>query len=119
MLCCAEKPAGGSQFDYICGMEKKHFLYKLIAPRPDFHLTMSPEEQAAMGSHVQYWQELIHGGQALLFGPVFDPSGVYGMAVLETTEETGAAAIADQDPAVQAGICTYALFSMQLGGSRL
>lgn len=38
--------------------ELTHFLYKLIAPRPSFHLDMTDDEKQAMGLHMQYWASL-------------------------------------------------------------
>jgi uncharacterized protein YciI len=96
-------------------MNKKHFLFKLIAPRPSFNLDMSEAEKATMQVHVGYWTELIAKRTAIVFGPVFDPKGVYGMAVIEVDAEEEAAAIASNDPAVHSKICSYELIPMMVG----
>lgn len=92
-----------------------HFFYKLIAPRPDFHTTMSESEQAAMGEHMSYWANLFQTGVVAVYGPVFDPQGVYGMAVLEVENPEQANLIHENDPAVLSGVCTAALVPMQAG----
>jgi uncharacterized protein YciI len=44
---------------------------------------MSEEEQAVMGHHIAYWQQLAERGTALVLGPVSDPAGAWGLAVVE------------------------------------
>lgn len=92
-----------------------HFFYKLISPRPDFHITMSDDEKSAMSEHMVYWADLFSRGVVAVYGPVFDPSGVFGMAVLETGTEEDANSIRDNDPAVVAGVCTAQLLPMEAG----
>lgn len=92
-----------------------HFFYKLVAPRPDFHVTMDEKEQNAMNAHMMYWAELFNRGKVAVYGPVFDPAGVFGMAVLEVNEANEANSIKDNDPAVTSGICTAQLIPMQAG----
>jgi uncharacterized protein len=92
-----------------------HFFYKLIAPRPDFHVTMNEEEQLAMGQHMQFWAELFNRGLVAVYGPVFDPAGVFGMAVLEVANESDAEDIRRNDPAIASGVCTGHLIPMEAG----
>ena len=49
---------------------------------------------------------------------MFDPEGVYGMAVIEVDNEEEANAVKNNDPAVTAGICTALLLQMQVGMAR-
>jgi uncharacterized protein YciI len=99
-------------------MEKRHFLYKLIAPRPTFHLDMNDAEKEAMGRHMGYWAALTEKRTSVVYGPVFDPNGVYGMAVVELNENEDANDIGSNDPAVSSGICTFELIPMQVGMMR-
>ena len=46
----------------------KYFFCKLIPPRATFALDMTPAEQALMGRHVAYWQDLMHKQKALVLG---------------------------------------------------
>ena len=65
---------------------KKHFALKLIAPRLTFAKDMSAEERAIMQQHVAYWKGLMDAGNVLVFGPVIDPKGVYGLGIVEAFE---------------------------------
>ena len=93
----------------------KYFLYKLIPPRPTFNADMNEQEQATMNTHMGYWGELTNKGKSVVYGPVFDPEGVYGMAVIEVEADDEAQAIATNDPAVTDGVCTYQLIPMMVG----
>jgi len=92
--------------------DKSYFAYKLIPPRPDFAATLAADEDALMADHIAYWTEHLNRGIAVAFGPVADPSGVYGLAVIEATPEQ-AQALADNDPAIQSGLCRSELHPMR------
>jgi uncharacterized protein YciI len=92
--------------------ESQHFLYRLIPPRPTFDKDMNDEEAATMGEHVAYWQALVERGTAIVFGPVGDPAGVWGLAVLEVASEEEMRTIAGGDPAVTAGVATFEIHPM-------
>ena len=77
-----------------------HFYYRLIPPRPTFPGDMTDAEGAIMDEHVVYWSELIGERKAVVYGPVLDPLGVYGVAVVEVEDEATARAIASGDPAI-------------------
>ena len=62
---------------------KKHFVLKLIPPRPTFAQDMTTEERSIMQQHVVYWTDLMNKGFALAFGPVIDPTGIYGLGIIE------------------------------------
>jgi uncharacterized protein len=77
-----------------------HFLYKLIPPRPTFPADMTEEEGAVMQEHFGYWSRVIGERQGVAYGPVMDPKGTYGIAVLEVEDDAAAARIAENDPAI-------------------
>jgi uncharacterized protein len=77
---------------------KRHFLIKLIPPRPSFALDMTHEEKRLMQEHVAYWTTLAEKGVALLFGPVFDPAGSYGIGVVEVEKEEDLKVLTADDP---------------------
>jgi uncharacterized protein YciI len=77
-----------------------HFLYKLIPPRPTFPGDMTDGEGAIMQEHFAYWERLIKARQAVAYGPVMDPEGSYGIAVIEVEDEAAATGIAENDPAI-------------------
>jgi hypothetical protein len=78
---------------------KKHFFIKLIAPRPTFSDDMTEEERIIMNNHVVYWKNLLEKKIAILFGPVFDPKGGYGIGVIAVDDEEEIKNIIDNDPA--------------------
>ncbi|MDQ3890723.1 MAG: YciI family protein [Actinomycetota bacterium] len=89
-----------------------HFLYKLIPPRPTFDRDMSATEQAVMDRHIAYWQGLVGGGTATVFGPVSDPAGAWGLAVVAAETITEVRAVGDADPAVVSGLARFEVCPM-------
>jgi uncharacterized protein YciI len=83
-----------------------HFLYKLIPPRPSFPFDMTDAEKAAMQEHSAYWRGLTAAGTCLVYGPVLDPDGPWGLAVIEAPDDIQARRIFEADPVVASGLCT-------------
>lgn len=88
-----------------------HFVYKLIPPRPTFAADMTDGEKAVMDEHTSYWTRLFEEGRVVVFGPVLDPSGLWGLAVVEVEDTEEVRAIAAADPAVKE-VCTFTLAPM-------
>ena len=86
------------------------FFIKTQNPRPTFHLDMTQDERDAMQKHVAYWSEIAEKGIAIVFGPVMDPKGVYGIGVYKTKDENEMKDLIDHDPAQ--GILRYDIFPM-------
>jgi hypothetical protein len=84
--------------------EPCHFLCRLIPPRPDFTQTMTAGEREIMQAHVAYWTGKVATGNALVFGPVADPAGGYGIGVIRVADTAGMEALRDADPAIRAGV---------------
>ncbi len=76
-----------------------YFFVRTENPRPTFHLDMTAEERAIMERHVAYWSEKATRGIAIVFGPVMDPKGVYGVGVYRVEDEAEMQRLLDQDPA--------------------
>lgn len=89
-----------------------HFVYKVIPPRAVFATTMSESEMAIFAEHVAYWRNVLEQGKAVAFGPVLDPSGDWGLAVVEADSEEEVRALADDDPAMTSRLCTYEIHVM-------
>jgi uncharacterized protein len=88
----------------IIWTDMPHFFLKLIAPRPSFANDMNEQEKTLMQQHFSYWKQRQDAGEVLVFGPVLDPKGPYGMGIVSAADETGARAFAAADPAMKADI---------------
>jgi uncharacterized protein len=82
------------------------FVLRVQPPRPSFALDMSDEEREIMGRHAAYWQRFVDSGQMVIFGPVLDSTGSWGLGVIEAEDEEELRAFAAADPAVTAGAAT-------------
>jgi uncharacterized protein len=80
------------------------FAFHLIPPRATFADDMTDDEKAMMGRHVEYWQALMADGVAVAFGPVRNPDGAYGLAVVEVSGQEHAERLIAGDPAVRGGL---------------
>ena len=78
-----------------------HFFLKLIPPRPSFALDMNAEEKALMAEHAAYWKSGLDGGDVVVFGPVMDPKGPYGMGIIAVADEAAARAFIAGDPTIK------------------
>jgi uncharacterized protein YciI len=81
-----------------------YFLYKLIPPRPTFAQDMTEAEAKVMQEHAAYWNGLTDRAIAVVFGPVADPKGVWGLAIVEVEDDAAARALGTNDPAMKAGL---------------
>ena len=91
------------------------FVFRLIAPRPNFALEMTDEERTVMERHAAHWQRLIDSGQMVIFGPVLDTTGSWGLGVVEADDEDELRAFAAQDPAVTTGTARVELGKLLAG----
>jgi uncharacterized protein YciI len=82
---------------------QRFFLCRLIPPRADFAATMSVEERAMMQAHAGYWAAEMAEGNVLLFGPVADPSGDWGVGIVRAPDEAAVHRMEAGDPAVRSG----------------
>ncbi len=82
----------------------KYFLCKLIPPRPTFAQDMKDAEANLMQEHVAYWKGLMERGLVIVFGPVADPKGTYGIAILEVEDEVDVNALGMNDPTIRANV---------------
>jgi uncharacterized protein YciI len=91
------------------------FVFRLMAPRPTFALDMSDDERAIMRAHAAHWQPLVDSGQMVIFGPVLDGTGSWGLGVVETEDEEELRAFAARDPAVTSGTASMEVGRMLAG----
>lgn len=83
---------------------KKYFVLKLIPPRPTFAEDMTEKERDIMKQHAVYWKDKAEQGIVLVYGPVLDPKGAYGLGIIEVDNEDQARTFAEDDPTVKSGI---------------
>ncbi len=91
------------------------FVFRLKAPRPTFALDMSEEEREIMSRHAAYWQPFIDSHQMVIFGPVLDGTGSWGLGVVEADDEDELRAFAASDPVVTTGTGTIEVGELLAG----
>src|SRR5215471_15633334 len=94
------------------------FVFRLTAPRPTFALDMSDEEREIMRRHAAYWQPLVDDGRMVVFGPVLDDTGSWGLGVVEADDEDEIREFASGDPAVTTGTARIEVGRMLAGFTR-
>jgi uncharacterized protein YciI len=65
------------------------FVLRLLPPRPSFALDMTDVERDVMERHAAHWQPWVDDGRMVVFGPVLDGTGGWGLAVVQTGRDTG------------------------------
>lgn len=80
----------------------KYHVFKLLPPRPDFIATMTPAERTLMQAHAAYYKSYADKGQVVVFGPVLDPVGAYGLAVVRLEDDVEPVTVWREDPVIKA-----------------
>lgn len=93
------------------------FVFRLKAPRPTFALDLSDDEREIMGRHAAYWRPYVDSGRMVVFGPVLDDTGSWGLGVIEAEDEDEdeLRAFAARDPAVTSGTADMEIGKMLAG----
>ncbi|AGK95778.1 YCII-related domain-containing protein [Clostridium pasteurianum BC1] len=94
-------------------LERNHFVLKSIGPRPTFQQDMTEEERNIMKQHIVYWTDKADKGIAIVFGPVFDPKGGYGLAIVEVANEEQVHSLIADDPAIKSGLLKTEFYPMR------
>ena len=68
-----------------------------------------------MSRHAAHWQPLVDSGQMVVFGPVLDSTGSWGLGVVEADDEDELRAFAAGDPAVTTGTAIIEIGRMLAG----
>jgi uncharacterized protein len=92
------------------------FLFRLLPPRADFAQTLTPSEQETMQQHAEYWNHLLADGRVVVFGPVADPEGMWGLGVVRAEKHEDVVLLAQNDPAISSGVATFDV--MEIVGGR-
>ena len=82
--------------------DERYFLLRLHAPRASFATDMTADERELMTTHGKYLAGKLAEGSVLAFGPVLDPQGAWGMALVRVPDEAAARAITAGDPVIVA-----------------
>ena len=90
-------------------------MFRLQPPRPNFALDMTDEEREVMARHAAYWQPFIDSGQMVVFGPVLDGTGSWGLGVIEAEDEDELRQFAAADPVVTTGTARMEIGKMLAG----
>jgi uncharacterized protein len=91
------------------------FVFRLINPRPTFAQDMSDEEREIMARHAAYWKPYLDSGQMVVFGPILDGTGSWGLGVVEADDAKELHSFAANDPVVTTGTGKIELGSMLFG----
>ncbi len=84
-----------------------YFFVKLNPSRPDFTQTITEEERRIMQTHSAYWKGYMNQGKVIVFGPVLDPKGVFGVGVVGVGSEAELRVFIDNDPAARLSVFEY------------
>jgi len=84
-------------------MPSSLFCVRLVPNRPNFVMSMTPDEQATMRAHGEFLQGQLAAGTLVVAGPVMDPAGPYGMAVFEAESMDALQRLLERDPAKAIG----------------
>jgi uncharacterized protein len=90
-------------------------VLRLIPPRSDFAMTMSDHERDLMSRHAEHWRSRIEAGQVVVFGPVADETGSWGLCVAEVDDEAELRAFAAKDPTVVSGLFHFEIGTLLTG----
>src|SRR5215813_5238053 len=81
-----------------------YYLCRLLPPRPTFATEMTAAEAKAMAEHVAYWTDLLSKGKVIAVGPVMDPKGTWGVAIVTLRDAAELHELQANDPAIKASI---------------
>lgn len=84
--------------------QKKEYVYKLHPVRPDLTQNMTPEEEAIIGRHFSYLQNLLKNMRLIMAGPCEDAA--FGLVIFTAETEEEARMTMENDPAVKEGVMT-------------
>ena len=91
--------------------DKKSYFMKLNPPRSSFMQDMNDDEKSTMQKHVAYWAPYVEDGTVIVQGPVMDPEGGYGIAVVQVDSEEQVKQLIANDPAN--GMNGYEVYPMR------
>lgn len=79
---------------------ERYFLCRLLPPRPTFAQDMNADEAELMKRHGAYLTGLLQHGKVVVFGPVGDPKGAWGVVIMRGASDKDVNALLDADPTI-------------------
>jgi uncharacterized protein YciI len=76
------------------------YVLKLMPCRPTFAQDMTDSERTIMRQHSAYWRELMAEGKVVVFGPVLDSHGAYGLGIVKAENKDEIDDLIAKDPAI-------------------
>ncbi|MGH2893853.1 MAG: YciI family protein [Solirubrobacteraceae bacterium] len=89
-----------------------HYVVRLMPPRSTFPGDITDAERELMGAHAVYYETLMDTGKIVVYGPVRDSSGAWGLVVIEASNPEEVRELTGADPAVAGGLMAVELGSM-------
>ena len=90
-----------------------YFLSKLVPPRKAFAVDMSTQEASVMHAHFDFWLPHVNAGIVIAMGPVADPAGDWGVAIVNSPSLAWLEKVQAEDPAILSRLgFRYENFSM-------
>jgi uncharacterized protein YciI len=87
------------------------FLYRIRPTRPEFFGGLTADEEAAVGEHFAYLEDLTRRRVVLLAGRTLnEDSSTFGIVIFEASSDAEARDLMACDPAVRAGVFSAELF---------
>jgi hypothetical protein len=65
---------------------------------------MNDSERRVMQEHAMYWRGKAEKGSAVIFGPVADPKGPWGLGIVDAADEAELQILIAADPAITSTI---------------
>lgn len=72
---------------------------------------MNIQEKEVMQKHVAYWAPYVNDGTVIVLGPVMDPKGGFGIAVVQVDDDAHLQRLISADPAN--GLNSYEFYPMR------
>jgi uncharacterized protein YciI len=72
---------------------------------------MNAQEKEVMQKHVAYWAPYVQDGTVIVLGPVMDPKGGFGIAVVQVDDDAHLQRLIAADPAN--GLNSYECYPMR------
>ena len=87
---------------------KPCYTVRSLSKRSGFPNDMTDSEREIMNRHSAFWDKLLSEGKALVTGPVQDPQGTYGFAIVFADNEDAVRELLKDDPAQEIAVYSYA-----------